>query len=370
MADSPMADNEDKKTVPVRQDGDAPDGPTSETAKAPARGGRVKWRTIAWCLFAVVMFAGGAMFTPMLQESLPGFLGGEPERVAALDPMEGRLAALEGHIPQNNTAIDSLRRRVDVLENTPLPPAVDDGLARRMAKLEQDMLSLEGVPGRVGLDRELAEEAGRLRADLDALIGRVDTYGVQIDELLARPASRGPDAGVAFFMAIGELRRQLDAGVPYGRALSQVAGLVAVDTEAAANSAEALATLSEYADAGATTLQVLKESLAPAADAAIAALPPGEELAWWRQVWSKVRGLVKVRRVGDAPGYTPVAISARAAVRFEEGDIAGAAREMKSLEDLAPEAASWASAAEAHVAVRAALDGLERTGFTAGKKGP
>lgn len=359
-----MADEEDKKTVPVRQDGDAPDASTSEAAKAPAGGRRIKWRTIAWGLFAAVMFAGGAVLFPMLQENLSGWLGAPPEGEAALDSIEGRIAALEGNVPQNNTAIDTLRRRVGVLENAPLPVAVDDGLARRMAKLELDMLSLEGVPGRVGLDRELAEEAERLRADLDALIGRVDTYGVQIEDLLARPASRGPDAGVAFFMAIGELRRQIESGAPYAPALTQAADLVAVDTEAAANSAGALSTLSEYADAGTATLQVLKESLAPAADAAIAASPPGEDRAWWQQVWGKLKGLVKVRRVGDAPGYTPVAISARAAARLEEGDIEGAAREMKSLEDLAPEAAAWASAAEAHMAVRAALDDLERSGFT------
>lgn len=359
-----MADEEDKKTVPVRQDSDAPDASTSEASEKPPAGRRVKWRAVAWGLFAAAMFAGGAMLFPMLQESLSGLLGAAPEGEAVLESIEGRIAALEGNVPQNNTAIDSLRRRVGVLENTPLPAAVDDGLARRMAKLEQDMLSLEGVPGRVGLDRELAEEAERLRADLDALIGRVDTNSLWIEDLLARPASRGPDAGVAFFMAIGELRRQIDAGAPYGRALSQVADLVAGDTVAAANSAEALSTLSEYADAGAATLQVLTESLGPAADAAIAAPPPGEEPAWWQQVWGKLRGLVKVRRVGDAPGYTPVAISARAAARFTEGDIEGAAREMKSLEDLAPEAAAWARAAEAHMAVRAALDELERTGFT------
>ncbi len=365
-----MADEEDKKTLPVRQDSDTPAAPSSGAPEKPAKGGGLKWRMAAWGLFAAAIFAGGAMLFPMLQESLPGFTGGGPNRDAGLDPIEDRLATLESVIPQNRVAIDALRRRVVAVENTPPPQVPDDALARRMAALEQDMLSLEGVPGRVGLDRELAEEAALLRADLDALIGRVDTHGLRIEELMVRPASRGRDPSVAFFMAVSELRRRTEAGAPIVRALNQVADLVATDTETAANSAEALSALSEYADSGVTTLQGLKDSFAPAADAAIAAPPPGQKLGWWQQIWAKLSGLVKIRRVGDAPGYTPGAITARAAARLEEGDIAGAAREMKSLEDIAPEAAVWARAAQGSVATHAALEALERMGLNIGEGVP
>lgn len=375
-----MTDNEDKKTVPVRQDSEDAGAPKSQPPKEAAPARRFKWRLAALVLLVGVIFAGGAMLFPMLQDRMPGLLGAapeRPERPERFGPIEGRLAALESKLPRSSAAVDDLRARVEALEN--LPPPMEtlsgEGLARRTAKLEQDIAALRGAParsapGKFGLEGELADEAQRLRADLDALVGRVDSNTVRIEELFVRPPSSGPDTGVAFLMAIGELRRQVEAGTPYTRALDQVANLLATDNGAAEGAVESLSTLAEHAETGAATLQILEASLTPAADAAIAASPFGEEPGWWQQLWGKVSGLVKIRRIGDAPGYEPDAIAARAMQRLEEGDVAGAAVEMKSLEDLAPEAAAWARAAQGHVAAHTALEALERTGFPGSPQDP
>jgi hypothetical protein len=65
-----------------------------------------------------------------------------------------------------------------------------------------------------------------------------------------------------------------------------------------------------------------------------------------------------VRRTGEISGQSPEAVVARAEVRLQAGDLAGAVAEMTTLEGQLPENDAWLARARLRLAAERALDAL------------
>ena len=85
---------------------------------------------------------------------------------------------------------------------------------------------------------------------------------------------------------------------------------------------------------------------------------PTRDAGWVGQTLDRVGSLVTVRRTGDISGQSPEAVVARAEVRLQEGDLAGAVAEMTALEGQMPANDAWLVRARLRLTAERALDAL------------
>jgi hypothetical protein len=220
---------------------------------------------------------------------------------AALDGLEGRLAAMEAATDANTTALDKL----------------------------------------AGMDAAVAE----LRGEVTALAASLDAF-----------ANRAVDPGSAFVLSASQLAEAVMSGNPYQDHLAATNALAPDDPTAAAS----LQALAPHAATGVVTAKTLSERLPDAASAAVTAEHVATSEDWIDKTLSTLEGLVSVRRLdGDVEGSHAEAVTARAQARFDEGDLQGAVTELEGLSEAAgQEMASWIADAKAHLEASQALDTL------------
>jgi hypothetical protein len=156
-------------------------------------------------------------------------------------------------------------------------------------------------------------------------------------------------------LAMLQLRDALQGSGPYDAPLTMLKN-VADDDPALA---EAIAPLERRASAGLPSLRELQASF-PDVARRIAAIEVGEEGEGWSAgVLRRVAEAVNLRPVGMVEGDAPTAVAARAEVKLNDGDLAGALAELDSLQGAAAEAAAaWRADAEARLAATRALGTL------------
>lgn len=292
----------------------------------------------------------------------------DPKAITArAESYEQRLVRVE----QGMAAVFGLSDRVARLED----PARAAGQADRLTQLESRLAALAAATGdEASIDRmrerlatlerslgETGDASQRLTAVEDrlrALGTNADTIAALRGRLDAVEARQQSQAGQsAALLALVQLRDQVATGAGFATALDAARGhLGALTPEIQA----ALAALQPLAQAGAPTLDMLRQRFTPLVSQAVAATAP-DGADWADRALGRLAGLVRIRRVGDLPGETTEARLARAEQRLNENNLAAAVREVEGLQGAAAETLRpWLEAARGRLAAEAALVALMR----------
>lgn len=269
---------------------------------------------------------------------------------SVLDSQE--LASLKAQVEQLAGRIESGSTSAG---NAQAAPQADAGaltaLAARLEEMEETLSGLEDPAERLSeLDSRLsAAEQGV--AAVPALYSSLEAEVTALSE--AMPTGPSEDAGdAAMFLALLQLRQALSGSGSFESELALVEGLAAEDAELKA----ALAPLAQRAGMGIAGLPSLQVSFDGMAGKVVAAARGGEEGDWVAKTLQKVSEAVTIRPVGLVEGDDAGAVLARAEVKLEAGDLAGAVTELDGLSGAAAEgAASWRQEAEARLGAQKAL---------------
>lgn len=346
-------------------------------SSAPARaGGTFLPGLVAGVVLAVVIAAGTVYTRPYWGPQVDGGApGGDAvtERLAALD---AQLADLQARMPADSSAeISSLSERLSTLESAVSQGAGQDPDTRaaleslsaqqaritdRIAALEQDLTSLRGAAGQPSA--EVTERLSNAAARLDEMLAEQSDLAQRLAEaesnLTAVEAQRDAAPGsreTLLLLAALQLRDALQGSGPYAQPLGMLKNL-AEDDPALAGVIEPL---ERRASAGLPGLAELQARF-PDVARRIAAIEIGQEGDGWTSgVLRRLSEAVNLRPVGNVEGDAATAVAARAEVKLNDGDLAGAVAEVNTLDGAAAEAAaSWLSDAEARLAAERAVSEL------------
>ncbi|MEQ9608029.1 MAG: mitofilin family membrane protein, partial [Kiloniellaceae bacterium] len=156
-------------------------------------------------------------------------------------------------------------------------------------------------------------------------------------------------------LAALQLRDALQGSGPFAEPLDMLKALAEQD----AALMPIIEPLERRASAGLPSLRDLQAAFPPVARR-IAAIEVGREgEGWTAGVLRRVAEAVNLRPVGLVEGDAPTAVAARAEVKLNDGDLAGAVAEIATLEGAAAEAAAnWRADAEARLAANRAVSAL------------
>ena len=246
---------------------------------------------------------------------------------------------------------------MSALEALPGVPAAEDalaasGLAARVAAVEDRVRTLAETAPPAGSQGQAPAASPPEREALEArLTDRIAVAETRLAVLEQAAGDRTPGRGV-LVVAVGQLRDRMGTAAPFADELVVVQALVDGWSDPAV--AEALDAVETIAPDGAPTAGSLAQRFAAVADT-VAAAPVSVDTGWAAELWSRLRGVVQVRRTGDVAGDDPTARVARAEVRLAEGDLAAAVAEIAALDGPpADVAAGWLTDARARLAVERA----------------
>jgi hypothetical protein len=332
--------------------------------------------------------------------------GSELDAAAArIAQLERQVADLAGRAPAeaaNAARARDLADRLQKLEaqttaQAAAAPRPDPALAGRTAAAEAQLKSLGETLGALAQrsDRAAAANAAAL-SELTAKLARADPPGSQsseaanaaaaanaamlatlanrIDaleegakgaqdklaaEVATRVAESADDRGMRTAVIAGALLAAVERGDPFA------AELKAARQHAA--DAEALAPLESFAASGVPGTAALARELAslePALRQAAGAAPP--EGGFLEKLQANAERLVRIRPVEEVAGDDPSTIIARAQIKAERGDVAGALMELGTLAaSVRAPAQAWIAKAQAREAAVAASRGFAAAALAA-----
>jgi len=360
----------------------APAANPSQSATASGGGGRATGLAVLALLVAV----GTAGWLWWSTEG-PGADGGINTRISAL---EGRIARLSDGLgdpgkPERDAImaqIEALRADLDKAGQ----PDMDGLLAPLRAELTRLSEQLRSQPAPASgdvdpaLEQRLAElEAGVQNAaqlagaNMQAMSGGIVEFDTRIGELesgVTEMAARlaavvqsdtrqdaAATSAIALTLSGLQLRRAVLRGDSYGAILASIDDLFPGD----AALAPLLTTLQTHASSGVPTRDDLVFAFPDAATAILDNAPGEAENDIFDQILDRARRVVRVRRVGsDVPADSIDGQIARAELRLEAGDVAGAVMVLQALPESSRDAAQpWLMKAAAHIKTVAALEAIE-----------
>jgi hypothetical protein len=265
---------------------------------------------------------------------------------AALGAQASAIAALEAREPPAPVDISGLEARIGALEAREPPAPVDiSGLEARLGDLA----------ARVEAGAEASAELAALRDELAGLSGKLDAAEARLAEADAQIASlaAGEEAvrsdnarRTAAVLALAQLRDRLRGSAPFAAELEAVRALTADDAETAA----LLDPLAAHAGSGIPSLEGLRRGFAEVARKAVAAGAGASEEGMLGSLFERVSDVVSIRPVGEVEGDGSAAVVARAEVRLDEDNLAGALTELSALDGpAADETAAWRADARARL---------------------
>lgn len=296
----------------------------------------------------------------------------DPAITEALAGLDARLAEVQAGLPPDSSgAVRELGDRLTTLESAVSQGAGQDPETR--AALESLSASLARMTDRLQALEEGQAAAG---APTEALTDRLSGEAARLDEMLiaqselaarleaAESALAGVAAGQAaapgseetlMLLAMLQLRDAIRGSGPYEEPLRMLQNLTGEDAELAA----VITPLERRAPAGLPSIADLQAGF-PDVARRIAAIELGEEGEGWSAgVLRRLSEAVNLRPVGLVEGDQPTAVAARAEVKLNDGDLAGALEELNGLSGAAAEAAAaWRSDAEARIAANQAVSRL------------
>lgn len=192
-----------------------------------------------------------------------------------------------------------------------------------------------------------------MHQSVDPLKAKVAELEARIAQMTASQSSTQTDARAsAVSVALYNLRRAVNEGKPYAAELQSVASLTPVPLE--------LDALNAARDKGVRSLQQLQTALEPAINQAIEAENKAGDNTIADGVWSRMKSVVRVRRVGDVAGDDTQSVLARAEVRVTAGDVPGAVAEASKLKGEAAKVFKpWLDDAQAKLAADNAITKVE-----------
>jgi hypothetical protein len=222
-----------------------------------------------------------------------------------------------------------------------------EDLDARVAMLEKSSAETQSVSA------QLADLATRLAAAESDVLRTADHDTLaQLQSRIARLESTSP--GEMFktataTLARANLARAAEGSAPLNGELNAL--------RAAAPDDPALPIVQPIAETGVPTRVMLIARFPDAARAALdAEHAGGTDDNFFARLWASLRGLVRVRRVGDVAGTTTEDRLARAQADLTRGDLAGAAMETRSISAAAAiPLQSWLKDADARLALDSAV---------------
>lgn len=361
--------------------GETPDAGDGDVADAVAPESRNASLNLVRGLVVLVVFLAGLALWPIAARYLPASWSGrgglESRLDARLAPLDARIARLEAKLAKlagresvdlaplrdalaaerkaRGDGLARLQRRLDDLDKRlQALPAEASPSAEALTALDARM---EGVEGELATLRGRVEETGHLAAAIGTANDQLGALEARLSALERKAAEAGASGRrYGLVLAVGQLAAAVDAGRAFRDALDRLSGLGGDDAEIAA----ALAALAPHADRGVATLAALRRRFQPLAGAIVRAGAAPAADGWLAQAARRLESLVTVRRTGEVAGTATDAVVARAEVRLQEGDLAGALAELKGLDGAAADAAaSWRQAAQARLDAEAAVKRLQ-----------
>ncbi|MBN9087704.1 MAG: uroporphyrinogen-III synthase [Reyranella sp.] len=234
-------------------------------------------------------------------------------------------------------AITELRRKLEALENRPIPEADTSSLKSEIVALRAALQSLDQAVAGQKASVDKAAEAAQASVS---------------GEQKAIAAARGSAViGIA-----ARISAALTAGQPFTQDLALLQPLAQGDARGDTKLTELIGVLQPHAK-GVTSRAALAAAFPAMAKRAMA-----DDLAddsFWQRLLGKLKSVVSLRRTGDVPGDSVEAKLARAEAAINAGDIAKAVELVKSLPPQTSRAtADWLARAEAHLAAQRAVDQL------------
>lgn len=332
-----------------------------------------------------------AMIAPVMEmgRDAPGKVGD-----GALAALEGRIAGFEQALAATRATLDvartenaaNLAREIGKIDSKITAIAGDTApLAQRLGELEQRLAALaaearaasagatssatasadgEALAGLTASGKQTSDKVAALEAANTDLRTQIVALTDRLAAMENRPApvATGPGPANALLLAVGQLREAVRGTGSYAPAYDAVAALAAKDAGTEDALAKPLAALETHKQ-GAADLAALRRQFEPVAGAIVRAtvVPRGD--GWLDRTLDRVASLVTIRKTGDkaAAADDVPGLVARAELRLEAGDLAGAVKALAALEGApADAAASWLAAARARLAVDGAVDALMR----------
>lgn len=258
-----------------------------------------------------------------------------------IDEVAKRLGAVE----QTGRRLDDIAAQIAKIEATlaaPRPSEADTAVLVRLAMVDTAVKSL--------LAR--LDELGKRLDAVAAAAREADRHAAAASEAAAqRVATAGADPVVRLAFLAGTLRAAVERGEPFAAELAALKPLAADKA--------ALAPLEPFAASGVPSAAALARELSALVPAlAAAAAPPSADGSFLDRLRDSTRHLVRIRRVGEAPGDDAAAVVARIEVKAVRGDVAGALAEFAKLQpSVRAPAEAWIKKATQRVA---ALDAAQR----------
>jgi hypothetical protein len=349
----------------------------SGDAALPRRGGAFLPGLAAGAVLAVAVASATVYTRPYWTPLLDGAGDGQSAPAgAALADLEARFDELQSAIPANSDrALSDMNERLSTLEAALSQGAGQDPdtgaaleslsvqLARmtdRIAALEQDVTSVRNLAGSPSeeVTRRLSSEARRfdeMLAQQADLAERIAAAEADVDAAQAAREGAPGSRETLLLLATLQLRDALQGSGPYDQPLAMLKNLAAEDASLGA----VIEPLERRASVGLPSLRELQARF-PEVAHRIAAIELGEGREGWSAgVLRRLADTVNLRPVGLIEGDGAAAVAARAEVKLNDGDLAGALAEIDSLEGPAAEAAaSWRSEAAARLAADRAVSRL------------
>ena len=365
ISDSPISDR------PISA-GPTSDSPISDRARVEPTARKTDALPFLYALGLLVLLAAGWY----VYANPPG--GGRGDDLATkLDGLNTRTAALEQRpvddLGPMRKQVAALEARIATIEQRPAPAAFDPTpLTSKLDTATGDLtIRMAALDRRVGAaEQGVAQVDGRI-GSLDTRVASADTkVGAAVDTAVAAKVAAAEAATTARVNQIGtQLGAQVDAKVG---ALTDTARKLAF-AQAGASALEsgqklgmipgAPPALARYADVAPPTDFALKQSFAPAADAATrASVPQTAEKPFLDRLWTRAQQSLSVRE-GDRVlvGDPVTGILARARRALDGNDLVAALSALQGLSG-APRAAmaDWIGQAQGVLDARAALAQMAR----------
>lgn len=358
--------------------------------------GRFLFSAMVLAMVGAGAYATFPIWWPKVQAFVP-LLTPEP----AEDP---RFAGLADRIKMLEDLAQARKKEGDVIQDLEAERAQfskDLGaLMARLETIEEAVTSVRDMADATALKAEAAnarQALGRLSDRLERLEGSEGDFPIMMDRIqrLEEQVAAKPPAGVteptptlgmseaiadiarrvgaleqdrvlspekasgthALVLAVGQLREAVRRGGPFGQALETFRTVAPQDPD----TAEAVAALDSYADAGVPTLEVLRLRFGETSAAAHRAGADDPSASWVDKTVNSLSSLVTVRKSGEetdgAVDAGTILVVARTAL--EGDDLAGAVRSLEDLRGREAEAVSlWLAEARARLVADHALSTL------------
>ncbi|MEM9552358.1 MAG: hypothetical protein AAGA05_14360, partial [Pseudomonadota bacterium] len=273
---------------------------------------------------------------------LPGAVG---DLQSALDALGGQLAPVADRVAALDAELPALAERLTTVEKRPIAEGLSEDA---IAAYEREF---EGLQDTLAAQRE--ELSQTVAAQQQALQDAATAQQAEFDRILSEAQTREEDAEAsarraAADTALAQLRSALDNGAPFAPQL----GIIA------AAGFEADPSLTSVAETGVVTLASLREEFAPAARAALAAVR-SEEGNVAGDLGSFLAQQLGARSVTPREGDDADAVLSRAEAALTKGQLDTALTEISALSDTAKQAlADWTAGADTRHAAISAADAL------------